>query len=294
MKTLKQLSILTSLAAVSLLTGCDIAEDTCKTDADCATAGDVCANIDATTLEGTCEAPANGSGSGSGSGEGSAAVTCATDPTICTADQQCQQDVCVGYQYIALVSRGTETTGELNTPGPDIDAIAISRGGISEFASEFKQFVKGGETTQGNDNADPSKLLGPNDAMTDSNTPKVNCDLDGIDSAGVPSPSSSEPPTRANDDVPTFCSLGFTDGFVVVKMPSTLRDGDEIRVFELGQNWCSNIGSVRADEYEVYVGGTNLTIDASTTVADVKSKFTLLGGQTEANGGIATRTFRIN
>jgi hypothetical protein len=77
-------------------------------------------------------------------------------------------------------------------------------------------------------------------------------------------------------------------------MPSTLRDGDEIRVFELGSNWCSNIATVRADEYEVYVGGTNLTIDASTTVADVKSKFTLLGGQTEANGGIATRTFRIN
>ena len=284
MKTLKQLSILTSLAAVSLLTGCDIAEDTCSTDADCAE-GETCQIAEGSADANICVA-AEGSGSGSGSGSG---ATCTTDPTICTADQQCDDGACIDFQYVTLVSRGTLTDGELNTPGPDIDAIAVVRGGVSEFASEFKQFVKGGETADGNVNSDASKLLGPNDAMTDSNSPKVDCDLDGTNS-----PSDSEPPTRANDAVPTFCSLGFTDGFVVVKMPTKLRDGDEIKVYELGSTWCENVGRTRADEYEIYVGGADLVIDASTTVADVKAKFTLLGGQTEANGGIATRTFQIN
>jgi Cys-rich repeat protein len=63
MKTVKQLSILTSLAAVSLLSGCDIAEDTCTTDADCAE-GETCQIAEGSADENICVA---GEGSATGS-----------------------------------------------------------------------------------------------------------------------------------------------------------------------------------------------------------------------------------
>ncbi len=288
MKTLKQLSILTSLAAVSLLTGCDIAEDTCTTDADCDTAaGEVCADIDATTLEGTCEAPADGSGSGSG--EGSAAVTCDTDPTICPADQQCDDGVCASFVYVALGSRGAETPNEPNTPGPDIDAIAVSKGGVQTFASEVIQFVEGPELAAGNDNNDSSKLIGPNDAMSDSNSPKVDCDLDGLENA-----SDDVEPDGTNDTSATFTSLGFQGGYVIVKLPVSIVDGDEIVVYELGNLWCENIGRDRADAYDVYVGLSNADVDAITSPAGFSNPafgFTGIGADPAANGGVLRQTF---
>jgi hypothetical protein len=87
MKTVKQLSILTSLAAVSLLSGCDIAEDTCTTNADCAE-GETCQIAEGSADENICVA-----------GEGSAAVTCTTDASLCSATQQCDNGACVTIVY---------------------------------------------------------------------------------------------------------------------------------------------------------------------------------------------------
>ncbi len=283
MKTLKQLSILTSLAAVSLLTGCDIAEDTCSTNADCAE-GETCQIAEGSADANICVA---GEGSGSGSGEGSAAVTCATDPTICTADQQCDDGVCASFVYIALVSRGEETPNETNTPGPDIDAIAVLKGNVPSFATEVVKFVPGPELSAGNDNSDQSKLLGPNDAMSDTSGDK--CDLDGLANAD----DSGEPNGRADDSVATFTSLGFQGGFVIVRMPVSIADGDVISVYELGNLWCDNISRDRADSFDIYVGLSSVDVDTITSAADfnVTSGFQTVGGQSAANGGIAEETF---
>jgi hypothetical protein len=286
MKTVKQLSILTSLAAVSLLSGCDIAEDTCTTDADCDTAaGEICANIDEATSEGTCEAPADGSGSGSGSGSG---ADCSTDPTICTDGQQCDDGVCASFVYVALVSRGVETPNETNTPGPDIDAIAVLKGGVPSFASEVVKFVSGPETNSGNDNSDPSKLLGSNDAMSDTSGDK--CDLDGLANAN----NSGEPNGRADDSAATFTSLGFQGGFVIVRMPVSIVDGDVISVYELGSVWCDNIMRDRADAYDIYVGLSSVQVEGFNSAADfsvIGNGFQSLGADPAANGGIYKKTF---
>jgi hypothetical protein len=248
MKTVKQLSILTSLAAVSLLSGCDIAEDTCTTDADCDTAaGEICANIDEATSEGTCEAPADGSGSGSGSGE----ETCTTDPTICTAEQQCDDGACVAivYQHVAIVSRAVENVNNAgNTPGPDLDAVAIKSGGVSSFAASVAKVIAGrASDPEGNVNAVASAITGPNDAMTD--TTGGTCNL--AEGAG-------------------FLSLGYGDG------PQGI-----------GSGFCSNVSVVREDSFDVYVGPLVVDLNAITDLTTLVGQgFKLAGSQTAQTGGI--------
>ena len=155
MNTLKQLSILTSLAAVSLLTGCDIAEDTCTTDADCAT-GETCQIAEASGDSNVCVA-AEGSGSGSGSG-----ATCTTDASLCSATEQCDNGACVTivYQHVAIVSRAVENTSNHgNTPGPDIDAVAIKSGGVASFAASVAKVISGrASDPEGNVNAASSAI----------------------------------------------------------------------------------------------------------------------------------------
>jgi hypothetical protein len=267
MKTLKQLSILTSLAAVSLLTGCDIAEDTCATDADCDTAaGEVCANIDEATSEGTCEAPADGSGSGSGSG-----ADCSTDSSICTAGQQCDNGACVTivYQHVAIVSRAVENASNHgNTPGPDIDAVAIKSGGVASFAASVAKVISGrASDPEGNVNAASSAITGTNDAMTD--TTGGTCDL--AEGQG-------------------FFSLGYGDapqGIIILAMPNAIAATDSVAVYELGNGFCSNVSVVREDSFEVYVGPLNADVAAITDLTTLIGQgFKLAGSQTAQNGGI--------
>jgi hypothetical protein len=268
MKTVKQLSILTSLAAVSLLTGCDIAEDTCTTNADCDTAaGEICANIDEATSEGTCEAPADGSGSGSGSGE----ETCTTDPTICTAEQQCDDGACVAivYQHVAIVSRAVENVNNAgNTPGPDLDAVAIKSGGVSSFAASVAKVIAGrASDPEGNVNAVASAITGPNDAMTD--TTGGTCNL--AEGAG-------------------FLSLGYGDGpqgIVILAMPNAIGAGDSVAVYEVGSGFCSNVSVVREDSFDVYVGPLVVDLNAITDLTTLVGQgFKLAGSQTAQTGGI--------
>lgn len=264
MKTLKQLSILTSLAAVSLLSGCDIAEDTCSTDADCAE-GETCQIAEGSADENICVA---GEGSGSGSGSG---ATCTTDPSLCTADQQCDDGACVAivYQHVAIVSRAVENADNHgNTPGPDLDAVAVKSGGVSSFAASVAKVIQGrASDPEGNVNAASSAITGANDAMTD--TTGGTCDL--AEGQG-------------------FFSLGYGDapqGIIILAMPNAIVDGDSIAVYELGNGFCSNVSVVREDSFEVYVGPLNADVAAITDLTTLIGQgFKLAGSQTAQNGGI--------
>ena len=264
MKTVKQLSILTSLAAASLLAGCDIAEDSCSTDADCAE-GETCQIAEASGDSNICVA-AEGSGSGSGSG-----ATCTTDPSICTADQQCDDGACVAivYQHVAIVSRAVENANNHgNTPGPDLDAVAVKSGGVSSFAASVAKVIQGrASDPEGNVTAASSAITGANDAMTD--TTGGTCDL-----------------TEGQG----FFSLGYGDapqGIIVLAMPNAIVDGDSIAVYELGNGFCSNVSVVREDSFEVYVGPLNADVAAITDLTTLIGQgFKLAGSQTAQNGGI--------
>ena len=259
MKTLKQLSILTSLAAVSLLTGCDIAEDTCSTDADCAE-GETCQIAEGSADANICVA-----------GEGSAAVTCATDASLCTAGQQCDNGACVTivYQHVAIVSRAVENASNHgNTPGPDIDAVAIKSGGVASFAASVAKVIDGrASDPEGNVNAASSAITGTNDAMTD--TTGGTCDL--AEGQG-------------------FFSLGYGDapqGIVILAMPNAIAATDSVAVYELGNGFCSNVSVVREDSFEVYVGPLNADVAAITDLTTLIGQgFKLAGSQTAQNGGI--------
>ena len=264
MKTLKQLSILTSLAAVSLLTGCDIAEDTCSTDADCAE-GETCQIAEGSADANVCVA-AEGSGSGSGSG-----ATCTTDASLCSATQQCDNGACVTivYQHVAIVSRAVENTSNHgNTPGPDIDAVAIKSGGVASFAASVAKVISGrASDPEGNVNAASSAITGPNDAMTD--TTGGTCNL--AEGAG-------------------FLSLGYGDapqGIVVLAMPNAIKAGDSVAVYEVGSGFCSNVSVVREDSFDVYVGPLNANVAAITDLTTLIGQgFKLAGSQTAQTGGI--------
>lgn len=262
MKTVKQLSILTSLAAISLLTGCDIAEDTCTTDADCA-AGETCQIAEGSADANICVA-AEGSGSGSG-------ATCTTDPTICIVEQQCDDGACVAivYQHVAIVSRAVENVNNAgNTPGPDIDAVAIKSGGLASFAASVAKVIAGrASDPEGNVNAVASAITGPNDAMTD--TTGGTCNL--AEGAG-------------------FLSLGYGDapqGIVILAMPNAIGAGDSVAVYEVGSGFCSNVSVVREDSFDVYVGPLVVDLNAitdSTTL--IGQGFKLAGSQSAQTGGI--------
>ncbi len=262
MKTLKQLSILTSLAAVSLLTGCDIAEDTCTTDADCAE-GETCQIAEGSADANICVA-AEGSGSGSG-------ATCTTDPTICTAGQQCDDGACVTivYQHVAIVSRAVENASNHgNTPGPDIDAVAIKSGGVASFAASVAKVIDGrASVPEGNVNDASSAITGTNDAMTD--TTGGTCDL--AEGAG-------------------FFSLGYGDapqGIIILAMPNAIAATDSVAVYEVGNGFCSNVSVVREDSFEVYVGPLVVDLAAITDLTSLIGQgFKLAGSQTAQNGGI--------
>jgi hypothetical protein len=264
MKTVKQLSILTSLAAVSLLTGCDIAEDTCTTDTDCAE-GETCQIAEGSADENICVA-AEGSGSGSGSG-----ATCTTDASLCSATQQCDNGACVTivYQHVAIVSRAVENTSNHgNTPGPDIDAVAIKSGGVASFAASVAKVIDGlASDPEGNVNAASSAITGTNDAMTD--TTGGQCSL--AEGAG-------------------FFSLGYGDapqGIIVLAMPNAIVAGDSVAVYEVGSGFCANVSVVREDSFEVYVGPLNADVAAITDLTTLIGQgFKLAGSQTAQNGGI--------
>jgi hypothetical protein len=152
------------------------------------------------------------------------------------------------YRYVAVRSRTSAAVDiDNNTPGPDIDAISISGAGTEFWATDYA--AEDGEWgVADNANADPSAALGEDDAFNTDGT----CDLSDDASGNA-----------------KFYSLGGGDsalgaeGWVIFDFGDIeIVDGDSITVFELSPADCSNIATVRDDEYEVYIGLD--TIDPAT------------------------------
>ena len=171
--------------------------------------------------------------------------------------------------FVAIVSRAVENPANHgNTPGPDLDAVAIKSGGVSSFAASVAKVISGRTSdSEGNVNSASSAITGPNDAMTD--TPGGQCNL--FEGQG-------------------FFSLGYGDGpqgIVVLAMPNAIQPGDSVAVYEVGNGFCSNVSTVRDDSFEVYVGPLNANLAAITDLSSLIGQgFLLAGTQSAQTGGI--------
>ena len=171
--------------------------------------------------------------------------------------------------FVAIVSRAVENpSNHGNTPGPDLDAVAVKSGGVSSFAASVAKVIAGRTSDpEGNVNSASSAITGPNDAMTD--TTGGACDL-----------------TEGQG----FFSLGYGDapqGIVILAMPNAIRPGDSIAVYEIGNGFCANISVVREDSFDVYVGPLNADLNVITNLTTLLGEgFRLAGSQTAQNGGI--------
>jgi hypothetical protein len=171
--------------------------------------------------------------------------------------------------FVAIVSRAVENpSNHGNTPGPDLDAVAVKSGGVSSFAASVAKVISGRTSDpEGNVNDVSSTITGANDAMTD--TPGGQCNL--FEGKG-------------------FFSLGYGDapqGIVILAMPNAIQPGDSIAVYEIGNGFCSNVSTVRDDSFEVYVGPLNANVAAITDLSSLIGQgFLLVGNQSAQNGGI--------
>ena len=173
------------------------------------------------------------------------------DDPDCAAD-----DACAGPDWIWVAVRSrtaTQADIENNTPGPDIDAVELFNGVTSEFVDAASiSFVQGEAAAAGNTNANAVRVSGIPDSFLDGG----DCDL-------------------AEEPNGTFWSMGGgavalgVEGFFVAMFENTtgIVSGDTITVYEVGAGGCANVGTARDDEYEVYIGTSdvddlNLDIDS--------------------------------
>lgn len=279
--------------ALGLSTGCSVDEETeCETDAECdVEANEICKDIQedgkgvcgAAEAAGTCGDGAACSDNFACNTETSAChTTCTTEAEcvsgfICNDANACVADATatVTYPYVAVVSE-TSNDDDLNgtnTPGPDIDAIEIISGGTSSFAtlvSKSNQGAGGDDDNDGNVNEDVNVITGANDAIPDT---AGDCNLSEDTEGGE------------------FWSMGDETGFAVVTFAQPIVDGDTIRVWELDDTLCDNVGTTRADRYGISVGNSNVDLALITASTNISGDNWLSQGSSSANGGKTEVTF---
>lgn len=195
----------------------------------------------------------------------------------------CEDGVCVPeaemdpYLYVAVVSTASgDDALDTNTPGPDIDAVQLIKGGTDNFATAVESFAAGEVGFEGNVNDDVALVVGPNDA--------------------IPAVDGSEDCNFAEvGDGAEFHSMGGAGGYFVVSFGGGLEvaDGDTINVWEIASTSCANVGTVRPDSYNVFIG-TVAALDATTSAADISAEngWSLVGASA-ATGGIFSMTASI-
>ena len=229
----------------------------------------------------------NGSGSGSGSGDPLGAIGDACTEGADCESGICEGDVCVAeamamdpYLFVAVVSTATGADAvDNNTPGPDIDAIQLIKGGINNFATAVESFGAGAVGADGNVNNDAALVVGPNDAI-----PAVDGSADcNLAEVGDTNPSAQ------------FHSLGGDGGYVVVSFATGIEveNGDTINIWELADTTCNNVDRVRPDSYNVFIG-TAAALSATTGAADITAaNGWALVTASSTNGGIVSATASI-
>ncbi|GEM_PF-3403541 len=217
----RTLTLLSALAAASMITGCPalLDDDDSTADDDDSTGDD--AELDC----------------GDGVDNDADGVTDCDDPD-CAADAECAGP---NYIWVAVRSR-TATQADLdnNTPGPDVDAVELFNGLTSEFVVDTSiTFVPGAAGAAGNVNDQPAKVAG----IPDSNVGGGDCVLAEGDDGTFWSMGSGDE------------NLG-QEGWFIAQFAATdaIVEGDVITVYEVGAGGCDNVGAARDDEYEVYIG----------------------------------------
>jgi len=143
-------------------------------------------------------------------------------------DEQCffpyDEDGYFGHRFVLLEDLSTDGPNG-DSPGADIDAIAIDKDGFEVYANSVEDFNIGGAN---NSFADTNELLG----APDSGCEKKN-----------------------------FTALGgaANDGYVIVSFEydETIESGDNIVVYELGPTVCTNQPISKDDETRVSISTLN-------------------------------------
>ena len=259
-----------------------ICQATCTTNTDCAGSficegetGTECVATTATCADTEC-------GSYACADPGAVCGTSCTADTVavdCVEGAQCDEDGDVGtcnvigaqpFMHVAVVSRAEGPAALDNqNPGPDLDYISVSAGGIETGASSVVQSQQGaaGDT----DNTRP--LSSHADAVTSQDTVVAGvCDLNAQ---------------------PGYVAIGGLGGYITVDFGRELVSGDTITVYEVDSVYCSDATTERPDAYEVYVTNDADAAMAANSAGDIRATWCNQGSQ-GGNGGVGTFTLNLD
>ncbi len=212
---------------------------------------------------------------------GAACRTSCTGDTVatdCVEGGQCDETGDAGtctvvaaepFMYVAVVSRA-EGDAALNNsnPGPDLDFISVSAGGIETGASTVVQSMQG--LAGDDDNTRP--LSSHANAVTEQDTVVGGvCDLDA--QLG-------------------YVAIGGLGGYITVEFGRELATGDTVTVYEVDSNYCSD-AAPRPDGYEIFVTNDAAAATAANTADDVRATWCQQGAQ-GGDGGVGTFTLNLD
>lgn len=202
--------------------------------------------------------------------------------TTCTDGEQCDDAaqcddvadpaVCVEvtpdpYMYVAVVSRASGTAALDNqNPGPDLDAISVSAGGVETFATVVESSAQGAAGNR--ENTRPLSTHANAVLAKDTVVGGV-CDLDAQ---------------------PGYVAIGGEGGFIVVAFGREVATGDTITVYEVDSNYCSEATAERPDAYEVYITTDTAAARNPGSAANIRSTWCQVGSQ-GGNGGVFAQAF---
>lgn len=167
--------------------------------------------------------------------------------------------------HVAILSLAEGSVALDNqNPGPDLDAITVSSGGVEQSPSSVLASNQG---PFGEDNTRP--LSSHAEAVFERDTIGAgpsDCDLDAQ---------------------PGYVSLGGVGGFIVAEFDEPLRTGDVVTVYEINSDSCADAATERPDAYEVYVE----TSSAPGSAEEISDEWCFVGVSAGLGG---TTSFTLN
>ena len=138
----------------------------------------------------------------------------------------------------------------------------------------FEKFCNDVGNDDGNVNNSVNAILHQNDAIPDNGG---DCNLAEAGDGGQ------------------FWSMGDGAGYVIVSFPGdrALEDNDTITVWELDDIICDNVGTSRADSYEVYVGNSDAGPNGISNSSGIGGNNWLSLGAAPGTGGVENFTVAL-